>query len=294
MGEVTVDHPRSRTLCRVYEYLQITTAAGAFDAIAAGPEDGRPVLLLHGFPQSAQQWEHQLGALAAAGYRAVAPDQRGYSPGVRPERVEDYRMAQLVGDVLAMADALEWRRFDLVGHDWGAVVGWNAAAEHPERVRTLTAISMPHPEAVAAALREDEEQQRMLGYVAIYQGRSAEDRLLADNAAALRRIFDFKPPRSRVDDYVARLSEPGALTAALNWYRAMKYNGPTEPVPVPTLYLWATDDVAFGSTAALATEKWVTGPYRFEMLEDVSHWAPEEAPEAVSELILEHLAVHRG
>jgi pimeloyl-ACP methyl ester carboxylesterase len=276
------------------EHLQIRTAAGAFDAIAAGPEDGRPVLLLHGFPQSAQQWEHQLGALAAAGHRGVAPDQRGYSPGVRPGRVEDYRMAELVGDVLAITDALGWRQFDLVGHDWGAAVGWNAAAEHPDRIRTLAAISMPHPQALAAALHEDEEQQRMFGYVEIYQGRSAEDRLLADNAASLRRMFDFKPPRSRVDDYVARLSEPGALTAALNWYRALRYNGPTDPVPVPTLYMWATDDVALGSTAALATEKWVTGPYRFEMLADVSHWAPEEAAEAVSALILEHLAEHRG
>lgn len=275
-------------------HLRIPTEAGAFDAIAAGQEDGRPVLLLHGFPESAQQWEHQLAALAAAGHRAVAPDQRGYSPGVRPERVEDYRMAELVGDVLAIADALGWRRFDLVGHDWGAVVGWHVAAEHPDRIRTLTAISVPHPGALAAALREDEEQQRMFGYVGIYQGRSAEERLLADNAAALRRMFDGKPPRSRVDDYVARLSEPGALTAALNWYRALKYNGPIEPVSVPALYLWGTDDVAFGSTAALATEKWVTGPYRFEMLEDVSHWAPEEAAEAVSELIIEHLAIHRG
>lgn len=278
------------------EHTSITTAAGSFDAIAAGPEDGRPVLLLHGFPEAAVSWEYQVGALGANGYRAVAPDQRGYSPGVRPERVEDYRLDELVGDVLAIADALGWSRFDLVGHDWGAIVAWAVAAHHPERLRTLTAVSVPHPEAFAAARREDPDQQQRSGYIEVFRqsAGTAERALLKDDAAALRRVYDWKVPPSHVDDYVARFSEDGALTAALNWYRAMHLGGATPKVSVPTLYVWSTEDVAVGSTGALACEQWVSGPYRFEMLEDVSHWIPEEAAEAMTGLLLEHLTEHAG
>ena len=116
--------------------------------------------------------------------------------------------------------------------------------------------------------------------------------MLDNNAEALRRMFEWKVPPSRIDEYVQRLSEPGALTAALNWYRAGRPGGKIGKIEVPTMYLWTTEDVAFGSTAALDTENWVSGPYRFEMLEDVSHWIAEEAPEAVNSLLLEHLSAH--
>ncbi|MGQ0841695.1 alpha/beta fold hydrolase [Actinokineospora sp.] len=272
------------------DHVQITTAAGTFDALSGGSPGDRPVLLLHGFPEAATAWAHQVAELGRAGYHAVAFDQRGYSPGVRPEEVADYRMDELVGDVLAIADELGWSRFDLVGHDWGATVAWHTAAEHPERVRTLTAVSTPHPSALAAALREDEEQQLRSQYMAVFRERSAERRLLDDDAAALRRIYEYRPAPSQIDDYVVRLSEPGALTAALNWYRAARWNVAPEAVAVPTMYVWSTEDVAFGSAAALACGKWVTGAYRFEMLEDVSHWVPEEVPETLTALLLDHLA----
>jgi pimeloyl-ACP methyl ester carboxylesterase len=273
------------------EHVRIPTPAGTFDGLACGPADGRGVLLLHGFPEAASEWEHQLSRLGAAGYRAVAPDQRGYSPDVRPERVEDYRMDELVGDVLAMADQLGWSRFDLVGHDWGAAVSWAVAAAHPERLRTLTAVSVPHPAAFRQALKEDEDQQRRSAYIQEFQqAGTAERKLLEDGAAALRGVYERKVPASRVEDYVTRLSEPGALTAALNWYRAMKFGGPHGTVTVPTLFVWSTEDVALGSTGAFGTERWVDAPYRFEMLEDVSHWVPEEAAEALATLLLEHLA----
>ncbi|MGH9182018.1 MAG: alpha/beta fold hydrolase, partial [Acidimicrobiales bacterium] len=123
-----------------------------FDALAAGPDDGPLVLLLHGFPQSSGEWRSQLAALAGQGYRAVAPDQRGYSPGARPDGVDAYRMPLLVGDVLAMADELGAGRFHLVGHDWGAAVAWYTAAAHPDRLLSLTAVSVPHPMAFAKAL----------------------------------------------------------------------------------------------------------------------------------------------
>jgi pimeloyl-ACP methyl ester carboxylesterase len=276
----------------VIEHLRIPTDAGTFDAIADGPSDGRPVLLLHGFPEAAIQWDHQLGALGATGYHAVAPDQRGYSPDVRPDAVVDYRLDELVADVFRIADSLRWPRFDLVGHDWGAVVAGTAAAERPDRVRSLMALSVPHPTSFATAIREDEDQAQRSGYIQLFrQTRTAERQLLADDATALRRIYDRKVPHTRIDEYVQRLSEPGALTAALNWYRATKASTmDVSPVTVPTLYLWGTEDVAVGSTAAQATEKYVTGPYRFAMLEDLSHWLCEEAGGLVTDLLLAHLS----
>jgi pimeloyl-ACP methyl ester carboxylesterase len=280
----------------VIEHLRIPTDAGTFDALAAGPADGTPVLLLHGFPQAALQWDEQVGALGAAGYYAVAPDQRGYSPGVRPERVEEYRLDELVADVFRIADTLGWPTFDLVGHDWGAVVAWAAAAERPDRVRSLVALSVGHPTPFAAAMREDEDQAQRSGYTQFFrQTRTAERKLLADDAEALRRIYERRVPQSRVDEYVQRLSEPGALTAALNWYRATKLSAmDVGPITVPTLYLWGTEDVAVGSTAAMATENYVTGPYRFVMLEELSHWLCEEVGDVVTNLLLAHLSDLEG
>ncbi|PRX43722.1 pimeloyl-ACP methyl ester carboxylesterase [Prauserella shujinwangii] len=272
------------------EYLSIPTAAGTFDALAAGPADGRPVLLLHGFPEAALEWDHQLRALGAEGYRAVAPDQRGYSPDVRPEHPADYGMDDLVGDVLAIADELGWHRFDLVGHDWGAAVAWHTAERHPGRLRTLTAVSVPHPAALGSAIRDDPDQQLRSQYMREWRhDKTTERRMLADGAEALRRMFEWKVPREHVEEYVRRLSEPGALTAALNWYRAGTPDHRIGKVEVPTLYVWSTEDVAVGSTAALDTENWVSGPYEFQMIEDVTHWVPEEVPEALSALLLDFL-----
>ncbi|WP_378734993.1 alpha/beta fold hydrolase [Nocardia brasiliensis] len=276
------------------EAIEIPTAAGTFDALACGEVGGREVMLLHGFPEAAIEWEFQLHALGGGGCRVVAPDQRGYSAGVRPSQVADYRLDELVGDVAAIADQLGWQRFDLVGHDWGAHVGWAAAAQMPERIRSFTAVSVPHPTAFRRAMTEDEDQaQRSQYFSLLRRPRVAERELLMDNAAGLRKIFEWKIPEERIDDYVERLVQPEALTAALNWYRAMRLSGPTEPVTVPTLYVWSTEDSTIGSTAALATEKYVTGPYRFEMLEEVSHWIPEQAPEELTRLIMQHLLAHR-
>ncbi|MFC7340074.1 alpha/beta fold hydrolase [Saccharopolyspora griseoalba] len=276
------------------EYIQIPTPAGNFDALTSGPEDGRPVLLLHGFPEAAVEWSEQLAVLGGAECFAVAPDQRGYSPGVRPQNVADYKMDELVGDVLAIAEHFGWQRFDLVGHDWGAAVAWAVAAAHPDRVRTLTAVSIPHVDAFTKVIREDEDQQQRSAYMQALRASTAEKTLLADDARKLRAIY--RPggvPDHHLDDYVRRLTEPGALTAALNWYRAMKHNPEIGPVKVPTLYVWSTEDVAVGSAAAMATEQHVTGPYTFEMLQDVTHWIPEEAPDSLNRLLLRHLVAHQ-
>ncbi|PWK69456.1 pimeloyl-ACP methyl ester carboxylesterase [Streptomyces sp. CG 926] len=267
----------------------IPTEAGVFDALAAGPSDGTPVLLLHGFPQFSVQWEHQLRALGEQGFRAVAPDQRGYSPGVRPTDLKEYATGHLVDDVLRIADALGWDGFHLAGHDWGAAIAWATATLEPGRVRTLTAVSLPHPGAFGRALRQDPVQQRMSRYQELFRQPPPvpEEAMLAD--------FDRfgLPDPQLVDYYYARFAkEPGLLTAALNWYRAGGFPKPAKTC-VPTLLIAGTDDVAVALSGIEDTANWVDAPYRLELLPGVGHFAPEEAPEITSKLLLEHLGPPR-
>jgi pimeloyl-ACP methyl ester carboxylesterase len=259
-----------------------------FDVHAGGPPDGEPVLLLHGFPQHSGEWDAVRPALHAAGLRSYALDQRGYSPGARPVAVEDYRMTECVADALAVLDALGVDAAHVVGHDWGALVAWHLAAGHPDRVRTLTAVSVPHPAAMAHALATDPEQRERSAYIALFRRVDTAERVLLDDAAArLRQLFTGLAP-VQVEAYVGPMLAPGALTAALNWYRALSTVGfPTaEPVAVPTTFVWSDGDVAIGRTAAAACAGRVTGDYRFVALPGVSHWIPDEAPAALAEAIL--------
>lgn len=255
------------------------------------------MLLLHGFPQSSWSWRRQLTRLAGAGYRAVAPDQRGYSPGARPAAVEAYAVPRLVADVLALADTMEMATFDLVGHDWGGMVAWVAGARHPDRVRSLTVVSTPHPEALRSALLGgDRDQAERSAYLALFQQAEEPERLLLGEDGSgdgLRRMFSSTGlDPAAAEEYVALLVQPGALTAALHWYRAMD---PADveglpPVVVPTLYVWSTGDAALGRAAAESTAERVAGRYRFEVLDGVSHWIPEAAPDDLGRLLLDHLA----
>lgn len=271
---------------------QIAAGGFVFEARTAGPRDGSPVLLLHGFPQSSLEWESQLLALAGAGYHAIAPDLRGYSPGARPTEVEDYRLDALTEDVYAIADALGFATFHVVGHDWGAAIAWNVAMVDPQRIESLTAVSVPHPVAYALALANDPDQQQKSQYIGFFrQVGVAEQTLLANDAAILRSIYGTGPASANADAYVALLAEPGALTAALNYYRALGLTGTGgSPVVVPTLYVWSTADTALGRYGAELCGDYVSGPYRFEIIEGVSHWVPEEAAETLSAMLLEHLS----
>ena len=277
------------------EALELPVGPFTFRGRAAGPEDGRLVLLLHGFPQSCLSWRPQLEALAGAGYRAVAFDQRGYSPGARPEAVEQYRVERLVADVLAVADELGGHQVDLVGHDWGGVVAWQAAARLPERLRTLTAVSVPHPAALADTLLGGNlDQAGRSSYIAFFRREGiAETTLLAGGAAGLRRLLTGSGlDEAHAEEYAGLMQEPGALTAALNWYRAASLEDARDlaPVTTPTLYVWSDGDMALGRAAAEGTKGHVSGPYRFEVLSGVSHWIPEQAPAELNRLLLEHLA----
>ena len=268
--------------------MRISVRGLAFEAELAGPAGAPAVLLLHGFPQGAGVWDLVRPALLDAGLRTVALDQRGYSPGARPADVDAYRMPECVADAVAVLDTLDLPAAHVVGHDWGAVVGWHLAAGYPDRVASLTAVSVPHPRAMADALREDTDQRERSSYIRLFQQPGkAEEVLLADDAARLRAMF-AGCPAERIDRYVTAMREPGALTGALNWYRAISEadTATVGPVEVPTTYLWGGGDVAVGRIAATGCARYVTGPYRFVPLAGVSHWLPDEAPGAVGEEIL--------
>ena len=257
------------------------------DAVATGPDDGDVVLLLHGFPQTSWSWRGVWPALADAGLRVVAPDQRGYSPDARPVGVEHYAMASLVADAVAVLDHVGARTAHVVGHDWGAAVAWHLAGRHPDRVRTLTAVSVPHPRAFVDALRSDPDQRARSQYMKDWQDPATESALLE---GGLDRVFGGIPAVD-AERYLQVLTQPGALTAALSWYRAQS-RADLEglgPITAPTLHVWSDDDAALGPVAAHATGSHVDGPYRFEVLHGVSHWVPEQAADALSALLLEHL-----
>jgi pimeloyl-ACP methyl ester carboxylesterase len=282
--------------------ITITTKAAdgttlVFDALAAGDPDasakGKLVLLLHGFPETDEAWRAQLAPLAAAGYYAVAPNQRGYSAGARPAGVDAYSMVNLVGDVLAMATELHADTFHVVGHDWGAAVAWVVAASTPARVASLAAVSVPHLDAFAEAFAApDGEQVRKSGYMKVFAAPNSEDQFVANDAAGLRIIYGKAIGKEQVDAYVRVLGTKEALGAALNWYRANPNPSSARigVVHVPTLFIWSTNDVAIARAGADATKSFVDGPYTYEVLEGVSHWIPEEAPDKVRDLLRAHFA----
>jgi pimeloyl-ACP methyl ester carboxylesterase len=279
--------------------IEIAVGEMTFTGRAAGPAGGRLVLFLHGFPQTSWSWRYQLTALGEQGYRAVAFDQRGYSPGARPEQLDLYRMEHLVADVLGVADSLGGHTFDLVGHDWGGAVAWHVAGRYPDRLRTLTVASTPHPRAFTTALRQEgADQATRSTYMDFFKQPDAPEQLfLADGAAGLRGLYTATGLEGDdVEHYVEVLTQPYAMTAALNWYRAASIGDVRGmgPITAPTLYVWSTNDAALGREAAEATGQHVDGPYRFEVLEGVSHWIAEEAPDRFTALLADHLEGSAG
>jgi pimeloyl-ACP methyl ester carboxylesterase len=263
-----------------------------FDAVAAGPDNGELVLLLHGFPQTKHTFRLQLPALAAAGYRAVAVDQRGYSPRARPTGVAAYHTDYLTADVLRMADALGAGRFHLVGHDFGAVIGWQVAARHPDRLASYTSLSVGHPLAYIEAMgNPDGEQHARSGYFEWFVNPATDAEL-----GSYERMHDLylSAGLSAADavTYAEALGSPEAIGSGLNWYRASGLHqiAGLSDVEVPTMLIWSTEDPALGSQQAVESERYVNAPYRFEVIEGVDHWIPEHAPDRVNALLVEHLS----
>lgn len=257
-----------------------------------GPETGIPVVLLHGFPADRRCWEGVSARLAAAGLRTLAPDQRGYSPGARPTQgyPAAYAMDRLVGDVLALLDAAQAPQAHLVGHDWGGAVAWAVAGAHPERLVSVTSLSTPHPAALARAYLVP-WQVAHSAYVAFFQLPRLPEVLLGRGLTLGLRRSGL--PAAVADRYAARMAEPGALTAALGWYRALRHShGAVHRVRVPTTYVWGRHDPFLGRRAAEGTQVFVKTDYRFIEL-DEGHWLPELAPQACAEAVLDRAAYPR-
>lgn len=271
----------------------VTVDGLVFDVSEDGPQSGPPVLLLHGFPQTRASFQAVAHLLAQEGLRTIALDQRGYSPGARPAEVSAYSVDHLVGDVVGLLDQLDLPTAHLVGHDWGAIVAWATAAGRPERVRTLTAVSVPHPRAMADLLAEQspagDEQRQRSSYVTLFQmdGGKAEDVLLANGARALHDMFT-PLPESLILPHYGALSQRPALTAALNWYRAMDLGTSLNlpDVSTPTTFVWSTEDRAISRAVAQRCAAYVSGEFRFVQLAGISHWIPDQAPEDLARAVV--------
>jgi len=253
--------------------------------------EGPAVLMLHGFPDTAQLWRHQVRALVSAGRRAIAPDMRGRGGSERPSSVEAYAIPHSVADMVAVLDALGLDRVDVVGHDFGAIVAWAMAAQHPERVSRLVAMSVGHPATFRERTVADRE---MAWYQLLFQFEGVAEELLQRDDWRLFREWLRDP--GDVDEYIADLSRPGALTAGLNWYRAnlapqleLQPRPPLPPVAAPTMGLWSSGDNYLPEHRMVRSEEHVTGPWRYERVEDASHWLQLDAPDRVNELLLDFL-----
>ncbi len=279
---------------------QITIAPQlTFDAITAG-EPGAPlVLLLHGFAESMHCWRAQVASLGDMGYRAIAPGQRGYSPGARPDPREfsHYLIDRLMDDAMAIVAASGYgeARFHLVGHDWGGSIAWGLADRHHARLASLTILSRPHPNAFNRALQMiDGDQAKRSKHHKAFLEPDAADVVLADDAKWLRdRLSANGVPAEAIAAHLAVLGNKEAMEAALAWYRARgAIRGPLGPIRVPTLYIWGDADDTVGRVAAEGTKDFIAAPYQFEILPGVGHFAADQAPDRVCELLLAHVEAH--
>jgi len=282
------------------ETTAIKTESGlTFTTDVAGPAGGALVLLLHGFPESRHSWREALPVLAAAGYRVVAPDQRGYSPGARPDPgdLSNYAFEKLVADAIEIVAAAGYdcKRFHLVGHDSGGQVSWGVANAHPERLASLTVLSRPHPLSFRRALQKpDGDQKHRSRHHGKFLDADTGRLLIEDNARRLREgLFGQDVSRGAIEDHVSILGNSAAIEAALAWYRANKgLAGDFGTIKVPTLYIWGDADATVGPDAAHGTGEFVGAAYAMEVLPNVGHFVMDQAPAKATELMLAHMKKH--
>ena len=259
--------------------------------------DGDAVILLHGFPQTSAAWQPLIDAAAGSGYRVIAFDQRGYSPGARPGGIAAYTKTHLVSDVLGVANAAGFKRFHLVGHDWGSAVAWSVLMAYPDRVLSLSSLSIPHPLAFGEAVQTDPDQRKRSRYIAFFRTPWLPELILSFNRRQLFRTLMYQwMPKAHVEEYLAVFAEPGALTGALNWYRALYKREPVvwEPlVNKPVLFIWGNRDTAAGRKGVELQRQYVLGPYTLVEV-DAEHWLLETRTKLVVDNILKHLASSSG
>lgn len=266
-----------------------------FDVTDSGPrtDPARTVVLLHGFPEDRHSWDRVTPALVAAGHRVLAPDLRGYPPGARPRARSAYRLSWLAADVLALADAAGAQRFHVVGHDWGAALAWFLAAEHPDRVTSMSALSVPHPMAFARPVLTGTQAFRSW-YMAAFQLPGLPEAVLSARGGEMMRrgLVRTGLDGESAARYARRARRRADLRGPISWYRALPLNlaRPVGAVTVPTLYVRGGADRFVTATAGRHCARYVGGPYRYEVLEDASHWLPEQAPDRIAALLIDHIA----
>lgn len=268
----------------------------------AGPEDGPLVLLLHGFPEFWYGWRHQIGPLARAGYRVVAPDQRGYDDSDKPKGVAAYDLDRLAADIAGLADDLGHEKFALVGHDWGASVGWWAARNFPKRVERLAVLNAPHPAVWKHAIAHNPIQKKLSRYV---QGisvpwlpemivRAGKYQTLVKALRGARSADAFSD--ADIDKYLVAWSKPGAMTAMLNWYRALlRKDIPLHAelrLTVPVRIIWGVDHIYAMAELASESAK-LCDSAKILYIENATHWVVHDEPERVNRALLEFLEPFR-
>jgi pimeloyl-ACP methyl ester carboxylesterase len=270
-----------------------------FDVIDEGPADGPVVILLHGFPSQNVMWQAITPRLTENGYRCLAPLQRGYSAGARPPRRRDYRMEELAEDIRVLIDASGAQRVHLVGHDWGGAIAWRVAQLYPDRLLSVTSLSVPHPAAFQKAILTS-RQVLSSWYMLFFQLPRIPEWYLTQGrgtftlAGLVKSRASYAPALAETEANAMR--EPGALTAALNWYRAFPLSdsrGVGKKVRVPAMLIWSDGDIALKEKGARLTGDYVIGDYRFEVLRGVSHWILDEAAEKTADLLLDWFSAHR-
>jgi pimeloyl-ACP methyl ester carboxylesterase len=277
------------------EHHLIKTNGVTLHVVTAGPADGEPVILLHGFPEFWYGWRHQIPALVEAGYRVIVPDQRGYNQSDKPQGIENYTLDKLAADVVGLMDALGYRQVYLVGHDWGAVVAWSVGIMYPERLKRLTIMNVPHPSVFQRYVRSNLRQMLKSWYVFSFQMPVVPEWLFAMGGYSMgvRAIKGSGKPDTFSDDDMERYREAwahsGALTGMINWYRAIVQKPPklsdNVRVRVPTLVIWGKQDAFLSAEMAqLSVEMCDDG--QLVMIDDATHWVQHDAAEQVNSLLL--------
>ncbi len=283
--------------------ISIPISAGVLQAQCAGPEDGTALILLHGFPEFWYGWRKQIGALAAAGYRVVAVDQRGYNESSKPQAVRAYALSELRNDVIAVADALGRERVCLAGHDWGGIVAWEVAMQNPERVSRMVILNVPHPAAARRFLTSSPRQIFRSWYVLFFQLPGIPERFFSarEFEAGVQALTRSSRGGAFTDDdlqeYKRAWAQPGAITGMINWYRALvRYSRRADvaetTITVPTRILWGKRDAFLLPELASASLKYCSDGDLIE-LESASHWLHHEEPDRVNAAMIEWFRAER-
>lgn len=276
----------------------ISTHGIRLHTVMAGPQSGTPVVLLHGFPETWRCWIRQLPALVDAGCRVIIPDQRGYNLSDKPKGIKNYRISLLVDDIVGLINALEYEKVNLVGHDWGAIVAWMLANKYPNRLHRLSIMNVPHPTVMRRFLMRDLEQIRRSWYVFFFQlPWLPEAGMRRDNWRGAERVLRGSGKihtftNEDIEKYKEAWSQPGAMTAMINWYRAaILYERPILKDPcikVPTLMMWGMQDFALSHRMARPSMDYVKEG-NLMLFPEATHWVQRDAAEEVNHFLIDFI-----